>query len=76
MSSTMPPEMVFGDLRGQEGTDDIEDTADQDRRTGCERAGGDGRGHRVRRVVESVGEVEGERRDDDDRHEERDVVHS
>ncbi len=63
------------DFRGQEGADDVESSTDQNRRTGLQRPRGDGRRHRVGGVVESVGEVEGQGRDDDDRHEERDVVH-
>jgi hypothetical protein len=61
-------------LDAEEGAHQVEHGGERDRDLGLQRAGRDGRGHRVRRVVEAVGEVEGERRDDDE-HEENEGIH-
>ncbi len=62
------------DLDAEERAHQVEHRGERDRDLGLQRAGRDGRGHRVRRVVEAVGEVEGERRDDDE-HEENEWIH-
>ena len=57
----MPPEMVCGDLGRQERTDEVEHRGQEHGGLGLEGAGGDGRRHRVRGVVEAVREVEEQR---------------
>jgi hypothetical protein len=61
---------VVGDRRRDgdrdEGADEVEQRGEGDRDLGPRRAGRDRGGDDVRRVVEAVGEVEGERRADDD----------
>jgi hypothetical protein len=55
----------LGDLRGQERADQVEHGRDGDGDLRLHRAGGDGGRHRVRGVMESVGEVEDQRQRDD-----------
>ena len=58
----------LGDLGRQAGTNDVEDGRNDDGHLGLECSGCHRRRHRVGRVMEAVGEVECQRRHDDDNH--------
>ena len=65
-----------GDLDRQEGTDQVEDAGEGDCHLGLEGTGGDGRRHRVAGVVEAIGEVERQCRDDDEHEENEREIHT
>ena len=73
-SLMMPPEMVLRHLGRQERAHEVQDRGDADGDLRAERAGGDRRGHGVRRVVEAVREVE-EERQRDDQHDDEGEIH-
>ena len=58
----------LGDLGGEERADEVQRARRDDRGPGLQSAGGDGCGHRVRRVMKAVGEVENQGGDDDHHH--------
>ena len=65
-ASTMPLAIVAATCEREEGADEVEDRRQRDRDARRQRARRDRRGDRVGGVVEAVGEVERERRRDDD----------
>ena len=61
----------LGDLGRQERADHVQHGGDQHGRPRPQRTGGDRGGHRVGAVVKTVGEIEEQRRQDDDGHQEQ-----
>src|SRR5699024_1535489 len=64
----------LGHLRGEEGTDEVEDRGESDRRFGFDRSRGDRSGHGIGCIVKAIGEVE-EQCQCYDKHDDEDDFH-